>query len=108
MDGPSRRPAEQCRSEGTPSHSEAPTGGAEPFAYFGLGRHSGFSKVSRCKSETISGRYLNNGYAPDQTQKKRPHLMAVFHYTSTLRCASHAHSPATARTPHTAPQSPPT
>ena len=36
--------------------------GQEPFAYFGLGRHSGFSKVSRCKSGTLSGRYRRNGY----------------------------------------------
>ena len=36
--------------------------GQERFAYFCLGRHSGFSKVSRCQSGTLSGRYLNNGY----------------------------------------------
>ncbi len=39
--------------------------GQEPFAYFGLGRHSGFSKVSRCKSETIRSRYHSNGYVPN-------------------------------------------
>src|SRR3989344_408722 len=59
MDGPSRRPTEQCRSEGMPSLSEAPSGGAKPFAYF-----LAFEKVSRCKSETIGGRYRSNGYVP--------------------------------------------
>ncbi|ORM45273.1 hypothetical protein B6D51_27180 [Pseudomonas chlororaphis subsp. chlororaphis] len=34
-------PPEQCRSEGMPSPSEAPNGGARLFGYFGLGRHSG-------------------------------------------------------------------
>ncbi len=49
-----------------PSLSEAPSGGAKTF-YFWLGRHSGrLPKVTRCKSETISRRYLNNGYAPKQ------------------------------------------
>src|SRR3989344_4398321 len=57
MDGPSRRPTEQCRREGMPSHSEAPSGGAKPFAYFLV-----FEKVSRCKSETIGSRYRRNGY----------------------------------------------
>ena len=37
-------PPEQCRSEGMPSLSEAPNGGAKPFAYFSLGRHSGVWK----------------------------------------------------------------
>ncbi len=36
--------------------------GQEPFGDFGLGRHSGFSKVTRCKNETISGRNRSNGY----------------------------------------------
>ena len=31
MDGPSRRPAEQCRSEGAPSLGEVPSGGAGAF-----------------------------------------------------------------------------
>ncbi len=44
--------------------------GQEPFAYFGLGRHSGFSKVSRCKSETASRRTRSNGYVP-KAHKKR-------------------------------------
>ena len=41
--------------------------GQERFAYFCLGRHSGFSKVSRCQSGTLSGRNLNNGYVPGPT-----------------------------------------
>ncbi|MBD0682866.1 hypothetical protein CGA21_30010 [Pseudomonas sp. PSB11] len=57
MDGPSRRPTEQCRREGMPSPSEAPSGGAKPFAYF-----SAFGKVSRRKGETRGGRYRRNGY----------------------------------------------
>ncbi|OXR34912.1 hypothetical protein PSUM_03210 [Pseudomonas umsongensis] len=40
-----------------PSPSEAPSGGAQPFASF-----LAFEKGSRCKSETISGRYRSNGY----------------------------------------------
>jgi hypothetical protein len=40
-DGPSRRPTEQCLRSGMPSPSEAPSGGAKPFASFLLGRHSG-------------------------------------------------------------------
>jgi hypothetical protein len=42
-----------------PSPSEAPSGGAKPFAYF-----LAFEKVSRRKGETISRRYRSNGYAP--------------------------------------------
>jgi hypothetical protein len=41
-----------------PSLSEAPSGGAQPFASF-----LAFEKGSRCKSETISRRYRSNGYA---------------------------------------------
>ena len=41
--------------------------GQERFAYFCLGRHSGFSKVSRCKSGTLSGRYRRNGYVHGPT-----------------------------------------
>ncbi|WP_218173802.1 hypothetical protein, partial [Pseudomonas yamanorum] len=62
--------------KGTPSHSKAPTSGAEPFAYFGLGRHSGFSKVTRCKSGTLSSRYRSNRYVlnphKNKTKKRRP------------------------------------
>ena len=36
--------------------------GQERFAYFCLGRHSGFSKVSRRQGGTLSGRYRSNGY----------------------------------------------
>ena len=36
--------------------------GQKRFDYFRLGRHSGFSKVTRCKNETLSGRYRRNGY----------------------------------------------
>jgi len=32
------------------------------FGYFRLGRHSGFSKVTRRKGGTVSSRYLNDGY----------------------------------------------
>ncbi len=63
MDGPSRRPTEQCRSEGTPSLGEVPSGGARAFCL--LLRSS---KVSRCKSGTVNSRYLNNGY----THKNQP------------------------------------
>jgi len=45
------------RSEGTPSLSEGPDARGETFASFGA-----FAKGSRCKSETISGRYRRNGY----------------------------------------------
>ena len=44
-----------------PSPSEAPSGGAKPFAYF-----LAFEKVSRRKGETISGRYRSNGYVLGQ------------------------------------------
>jgi hypothetical protein len=36
--------------------------GQERFGYFRLGRHSGFSKVTRRKGETNSRRYKKNGY----------------------------------------------
>ncbi len=42
-----------------PSLSEAPSGGAKRFLVTFLGV---CKKVTRCKSETISSRYLNNGY----------------------------------------------
>ncbi|OXR35229.1 hypothetical protein PSUM_04915 [Pseudomonas umsongensis] len=44
-----------------PSPSEAPSGGAKPFASFLV-----FEKGSRCKSETTSGRYRSNGYVRRQ------------------------------------------
>lgn len=43
-----------------PSLGEAPSGGAGAFGYFGLAGIPGF-KVTRCKSETISGRDRSNG-----------------------------------------------
>ncbi|RZI24000.1 hypothetical protein EUX53_11205 [Pseudomonas orientalis] len=45
------------RREGTPSPGEVPSGGARAFCLL-----LRFSKVSRCKSGTLSGRDLNNGY----------------------------------------------
>ena len=36
--------------------------GQKPFAYFWLGRHSGFSKVRRRKGATNRSRYRSNGY----------------------------------------------
>ena len=47
-----------------PSLGEAPSGGAKTF-WLLLGR---LPKVTRCKSGTISGRYLNNGYVLKQDQ----------------------------------------
>ena len=41
--------------------------GQERFAYFGLGRHSGFCKVSRRQGGTLSGRYRSNGYVHHPT-----------------------------------------
>src|SRR5471032_2248887 len=70
MDGPSRRPTDSSRSEGTPSLSEVPSGGAKTF-WLLLGR---LPKVTRCKSGTLSRRYLNNGYVlhpPEQTTPPR-------------------------------------
>ncbi|MCP2073605.1 UNVERIFIED_ORG: hypothetical protein J2Y77_003041 [Pseudomonas lini] len=46
-----------------PRLGSAPSGGAE--ALWLLSR---FSKVTRCKSGTISGRYRSNGYAPNPLQ----------------------------------------
>ena len=56
-------PTEQCRSEGTPSLGEVPSGGAE--ALWLLSR---FSKVTRRKGETASSRYRRNGYTHQPTQ----------------------------------------
>ena len=39
--------------------------GQKRFGYFGPGR-AGFSKVTRCKSETISGHHRSNGYVRPQ------------------------------------------
>ena len=75
-------PPEQCRSEGMPSHSEAPNGGAKALGYLGL------FQVTRCKSETASSRYRRNGYIPpSQNQssfspqtpgKKKPAIMLAW------------------------------
>ncbi|AEA70488.1 Hypothetical protein PSEBR_m1288 [Pseudomonas brassicacearum subsp. brassicacearum NFM421] len=51
MDGPSRRPTEQCRREGTPSLGEVPSGGARAFCLLLTGPASGL-----LKSEPPSGR----------------------------------------------------
>ena len=64
MDGPLRRPTDSSRSEGTPSLSEVPSVGARALCLLW-----GFSKVSRRKGETLSGRYLNNGYVPRKTER---------------------------------------
>ncbi|PRW81481.1 hypothetical protein C7A12_02085 [Pseudomonas fluorescens] len=43
----------------------------------GLGRHSGFSKVTRCKSGTLNGCYRSNGYVLNPTVLTvRPHSRA--------------------------------
>ncbi|CRM75994.1 hypothetical protein [Pseudomonas sp. 31 R 17] len=50
-------PPNPWRITGTPSLSEVPSGGARAFCLL-----LRFSKVSRCKSGTISSRYRRNGY----------------------------------------------
>ena len=52
-------PTEQCRSEGTPSLGEVPSGGARAFCLL-----LRFSKVSRRQGGTLSSRYRSNGYTP--------------------------------------------
>src|SRR5471032_532616 len=69
MDGPSRRPTDSSRSEGTPSLSEVPSGGSKTF-WLLLGR---LPKVTRCKSGTLSGRYRSNGYALTPTAQTKAH-----------------------------------
>ena len=66
-------PPEQCRSEGMPSLGEAPNGGAKPFAYFWR-----FSKVTRCKSETVSSHHRRNGYTHNLAQIKMPGRSRAF------------------------------
>ena len=58
-------PTEQCRSEGMPSLSEAPSGGAE--AFWLLLR---FSKVTRRQGGTLSRRHRSNGYTHHPIPKK--------------------------------------
>ena len=56
-------PPNQCRITGTPSLGEVPSGGARAFCLL-----LRFSKVSRRKGGTNSGRHLNNGYVLEPTQ----------------------------------------
>ena len=58
-----------------PSLGEAPSGGAKTF-WLLLGR---LPKVTRCKSGTLSSRYLNNGYV----LKKNSHPETI---PPALRC----------------------
>ncbi len=44
-----------------------------PLTTMAEGRHSGSSKVSRCKSETISGHTRSNGYVHQQDRNLRFH-----------------------------------
>ncbi len=64
MDGAWRRPPKSLADYG---HTEPKRGaewwGKSPFGYF----WGSFPKVTRCKSGTLSGRYLNNGYVPGPT-----------------------------------------
>ena len=64
---PEAMPPDGHRSEGTLSLSEVPYAGAKPF---GLPFRR-LEKVTRCKSETIGGRYRSNGYTP-KTQAQTP------------------------------------
>ncbi len=50
-------PPNHWRITGTPSLGEVPSGGARAFCLL-----LRFSKVSRCQSGTLGGRYLHNGY----------------------------------------------
>jgi len=47
--------------------------GQERFAYFWLGRHSGCSKVSRCKSGTHTRDARSNGYVHQEDRNLRFH-----------------------------------
>ena len=57
---------------GTPSLGEVPSGGTE--AFWLLLR---FSKATRCKSGTISSRYLNNGYTHHHHHHHHHRLMQL-------------------------------
>ncbi|MCG6575328.1 hypothetical protein EGM97_11505 [Pseudomonas sp. AF32] len=59
-------PTEQCRSEGTPSLGEVPSGGAKTF-WLLLGR---LPKVTRRKGGTSSGRYRSNGSTPSPKKQQ--------------------------------------
>ncbi len=78
-------PPNQCRITGTPSLGEVPSGGARAFC--SLLR---FSKVSRCKSGTYSGRYLNNGYVP-RTKTNILGCQAATGASSLVCCATASH-----------------
>src|SRR5471030_1733244 len=80
MDGPSRRPTDSSRSEGMPSPSEAPSGGAKTF-WLLLGR---LPKVTRCKSGTASRRDRSNGYVLTP-QKKSVQITRIMPLTQLLR-----------------------
>src|SRR5476649_2138575 len=66
MDGPSRRPTDSSRSEGTPSPGEVPSGGARALWLLW-----GFSKVTRCKSGTDIRHHPANGYAPPPPKSRQ-------------------------------------
>ena len=55
-------PPNHWRITGTPSLGEVPSGGARAFCLL-----LRFSKVSRCQSGTLSGRYRRNGYVHNPT-----------------------------------------
>ena len=55
-------PPNHWRITGTPSLGEVPSGGARAFCLL-----LRFSKVSRCKSGTLSSRYRRNGYVHGPT-----------------------------------------
>ena len=55
-------PPNHWRITGTPSLSEVPSGGARAFCLL-----LRFSKVSRCQSGTLGGRYRSNGYVHNPT-----------------------------------------
>ncbi len=55
-------PPNHWRITGTPSLSEVPSGGARAFCLL-----LRFSKVSRCQSGTLGGRYRRNGYVLGMT-----------------------------------------
>jgi len=55
-------PPTHWRITGTPSPGEVPSGGARAFCLL-----LRFSKVSRCQSGTLGGRYRRNGYTHNPT-----------------------------------------
>ena len=81
-------PPNQCRSTGMPSLSEAPSGGARAFCLLLAGPAFRLSKVSRCKSGTIGGRYRKNGYVLGLIQHPgRPTGATSHHRYLCSRCA---------------------